>query len=195
MNEDRLMPHLATEDVAGFVDRSVSVERRVEIENHLAECDACRAEVVAITRMVREKPSTMRPLLLALGLSAAAIFVITVAPLVQDTTVPSPLILRQSEQGEGAGEVEILSPLTGGVFDDVERRLQWRAQEGDAVYRVTITREDGEGIWTASTSGTVLAVADSVALVPGGHYYWWVDALLRGGSIATSGVHEFTMPP
>lgn len=195
MNNERLMPHLNTEDVAGFVDRAVSVERRAEIERHIAECDDCRAEVVSITRMVRDKPRTLRPLLMAGVLSAAAILVITVAPLIQGTQDPGSLILRQSGQVEGTGELEVVSPLSGDVFDDATRRLQWRAEETDAVYRVTITQEDGESLWSASTSDTILAVADSVALSAGGHYYWWVDALLRGGSIATSGIHEFTMPP
>jgi hypothetical protein len=65
--------------------------------------------------------------------------------------------------------------------------------DGGATYRLVVTDEAGDVRWAASTSDTVVLLPDSVILVSGGTYFWYVDALGDGGTPATSGVRRLTV--
>jgi hypothetical protein len=69
-------------------------------------------------------------------------------------------------------------------------RFVW-GSPGDATsYRVVLTSDAGEQLWTTSTADTTVSLPPSVRLA-GEHYYWSVDALTADGRTLFTGLREF----
>ena len=64
--------HLTVDDVAAYVDRGLAAPERARVEEHLAACAACRAEVVAVTRLSRTLAARRRWAVMAPLAAAAA---------------------------------------------------------------------------------------------------------------------------
>ena len=98
-----------------------------------------------------------------------------------DTAVPG-------ERGPAPG---IVHPADESTTDLRGVRFGWRAAAPAATYRLTLTDDTGDVVWTASTTATLLTLPPDSALDPGATYFWYVDALLPDGRSVSSGVHEF----
>ena len=65
MSSDRSNPpqteHLTVEQVAAYVDGTLTVEQRAQVEVHLARCAGCRIEVIEVSRLVEKPPSDAPP--------------------------------------------------------------------------------------------------------------------------------------
>jgi tetratricopeptide (TPR) repeat protein len=66
------LTHLEAETVAAYIDRGLSAADTVAVDSHLAECPECRSEVVQLDALLRARRGVRRPVLLAVGLTAAA---------------------------------------------------------------------------------------------------------------------------
>jgi hypothetical protein len=174
-------------DIAAYVDRRLSVAERDRIEQHLAGCRECRNEVVESRRVLMQ---ARRPRLILLGgsvLATAAALLLVLRPAfifpradgesarLRNAGAPTTLVAHGP-----SGEV----PLSGLTF-------VWGAAQGAATYRLTLSGADGVPLWTASTTDTTLALADSVRLGPGKPYFWMTDALLGDGTTRSTGLREF----
>lgn len=183
-------PHLEAHEVAAYVERSLPTAARDRVEDHLSRCEQCTAEVAEIVRL-RPRPSRRVPWI-PIGVAAAA----AVAGLL----VARPLVHRSmpdidvERQGQPAARLQIVAPAAGArVSEPVV--LAWRAAAGASVYRVTLSREDGDSVWAGTTSDTTLAIPPGVPLSRTARYYWYVDALLANGASLSTGVHEFMTGP
>ena len=72
--------HLTVDEVAAYADRGLAAPERARVEEHLAACAACRAEVVAVTRLTRSIASRRRWAVMAPLAAAAAVLVLLFAP-------------------------------------------------------------------------------------------------------------------
>jgi hypothetical protein len=194
---DMTHEHLESDIVAGFAEQRLSSTDRVRAETHLAECAACRADLLEVTDMLASARRRRRALIAGpLLASAAAVFAIMIS-----RPAPSPVdptqVLRRAEGTnlERLNTLTALSPVSGGPVDRAGLRFTWQADGPDAIYEVTVTDSSGLARWRARTADTTTALPDSVRLRPGTSYHWWVDVLLSDGRIASTGVREFTLRP
>jgi len=74
--------HLSIEDAASYIDGTLSDDAREVIERHLAECDTCREEVAASSRLIATLPATAGrrlPWRLVLPLAAGILVAVVLA--------------------------------------------------------------------------------------------------------------------
>lgn len=191
--------HLASQELAAYVDKSLTAEERTAAEAHLAECAECRREVLEVTRVLRSR-YRIRPYV-AGGLAAAA----AVATLLlvnprpgREESVGSERVVRSSGRGvtgESSIGISVISPQDGSEISSKILSFHWKSLGTDVLYRVILTDQNGADVWTIDTPDTGLTLPASIALMPGRRYFWYVDALLPDGQTATTGVHGFTVKP
>ena len=189
MTED----HPGPAELAAYLDGGLSGAERVELEEHLSVCSACCHELIEVQRL-RRQPVHRRPAWLA-GTAAAA--AVVVALLVGQPWA----VLQEPGAGESASiersstverpSVEAVTPTEGAVVSRAAIALVWRpAGSGSPLYEVSVTTVAGDSVWATSTRDTV-QVLPADLLEPDQTYLWYVDALLRDGRPATTGVRHF----
>lgn len=198
MSEATVTAHVSTEDIAGFLDRTLDAGNRGRVEAHLAECDECRGDLVGAWRALdspRRQPSWRAAGVLAAAAAVAAILLF--APDTREGSSRSTPVLRApgAAATEGVRRIVVVSPSETRSLHPDSVRFTWRGAEADALYRLVITDEWGDLVWTGSTSDTVLAPPTDSVVQRARAYFWYVDALLRDGTSATSGVRRFKTKP
>lgn len=176
-------PHLEPSDVAAYAEGQLPEAERERVERHLSRCATCRDELtVAIRARGRGRPRGARwiPAVAA----AAVVAVLIGRGLFVDGGGP---VLRD---GGRDNTFAIVEPPEGASRPVAAVRMTWRAAD-DATYRVTITSEAGDIVWSTSTGDTTLVVPNNVGLTGGERYFWFVDALFSDGTSATTGASSF----
>jgi len=185
--------------LAAYIDGDLPPAEVREIEEHLEECADCRREVTAVSRVLRShgQETARRKLLPGLGLAAAAAVVFLFPVLTHRDRPPEDSLRR----GPGVTELEVLpaiSPLDPILDRDPSSlyrlELRWEAHDGAPEYRVTLTDSAGETIWTGTTQQARVGVPSDVLLEPGALLFWYVDAVLPNGQLATTGVQRLRIP-
>ena len=186
-----------------YVSGRLNAERGLaDLETHLLTCSACREEVrigmvvraAAAVPAARRRPwrLTRRESWLTLGAAAAAAVVLFIArPTSHDGAVPA--AVRGGTEGTPA--IADVSPATGAVVSPASLAFVWRSAGTSAQYRLTVTNERGDIVWTGVSADTARRLPASVRLHSGASYFWYVDALLPDGGSATSQARRFTMTP
>jgi hypothetical protein len=127
--------------------------------------------------------------------AAAAVLVLIVQPgRVPESQDP---VTRAGEDTatEGVLRFAAIAPadtvtVTGGSI-----AFRWHSPSTEASYRITVTNEIGDLLWSETTSDTTVVLPGDVSLEIGETYFWYVDALLPNGGSATSGVQRLTLVP
>ncbi|HSR42478.1 MAG TPA: zf-HC2 domain-containing protein [Longimicrobiales bacterium] len=194
-------PHLEAEDVAAYVDGSLPEERRSRLEVHLADCDPCREEVVAVRRSVKGAdgrrspgPGGRVPRWAPVAAAAGLAGLLLVGTLLEGPSGTDEPVFRDgpaSLQEEGVPRITVVRPVDGGTVVHDSLRFVWRAAGPDASYRFTLTDATGDVLWRAETPDTALVLGPEVALRSDEEYYWYVDTLLETGASATTDVVRF----
>jgi anti-sigma factor RsiW len=184
-------PHLEAGLVAAYVDGSVGTADAAKVEAHLALCSQCRQELIEVRRLLPVTARRWRWQAVA-ALAAAAVLLLMVGrpggPRVSD---------RSSIRGGGHPEplAPVLTPAEGARVRGGAVRFVWHSVPGSAAYRITLTDERGDVVWTTESADTSVTPATTIH-VRGGHlYYWSVDVLLRDGRSTTTGFHSFRVAP
>jgi len=190
MSDERIATgaHLTVDEVAAFVDHATPAAERERIEHHLVKCADCRAEIVAVRRLV---PRRTRAWTVAVPLAAAAALLLTILPL---TTSRRPAAdARQVLRGAADRSLGIVAerPAARATLDADSVMFVWRPVAPEASYRLTLTNDRGDVVWSGSVSDTVVVLPSAVRLDRGRLYTWYVDALLADGRSVTSGLREF----
>jgi len=186
--------HLSDEEMARYLDRSLSAAERGEVDGHLASCAECRAEVRAAAQIVRDLGQ--RSLWIrgsALAAAAAAVALIVTNPFAQDETRDPTLRGPDTPLDVGDRQVTAVTPEDGASVQRSELTFVWRPLEADARYRFTLTNVLGEDIWSVDTVDTSLMVPADIELQQGENYLWYVDALLLDGRSVTTGTRRFEL--
>lgn len=103
----------------------------------------------------------------------------------------SALLLRRGVARDEAVVRGGESPLTlvapvGEVNADRATRFLWRAVGKAELYQLVVVDTSGTELYAAETRDTAMSLPDSVKLVPGRAYLWWVQARLTDASTVTA---------
>ena len=184
------LEHLKDAEVAAYLDRGLSVDKRDRIEAHLAACAECRRDVREAQQLLKRVGPMGRASFLGGSIVAAAAVLLLIARLgprpaeqIADTT-----IVRAENT---ASQLMVYGP-TGEDKPVRGLRFVWGAASGALTYRLTVTRRDGETVWSRSGADTAVTLPDSVVLRSGQSYFWVADALLSDGTTRSTGIRELT---
>jgi hypothetical protein len=186
-------PHLGSEEVAAYLDNTLSDAECARVKAHLADCDICRREVVSVSKLLERAPRSRGRVIAFSGVAAAAVLAfLLLRPAPDSGSLTSPAVRARdtpltSEGVSGVRAIAPIGPLTTG--DNI--LFVWHRPSPGATYRFTLTDERGKKVWVGSTNDTTLAVPKQLTLAAKQSYNWFVDALLPDGSSATTGITSF----
>jgi hypothetical protein len=183
-------PHLDVEQVVGYLENRLPDGERRRAEAHVAECGECAAEIVAVSRVHRQPGRTRR----WLGAVAAAAAVVALALAGPRLASHSPGTPESPVRGADAVGVSTVSPLDGGEIRGAPEFI-WHAVPGASVYRITISRADGDSVWSATVRDTTVSPPATAVIAGPDPYYWYVDALLADGRSVSGRAREFRASP
>lgn len=190
--------HLTAAQVAAYLDRDLSDSARMQVEDHLESCAACRADLnasfdlaeswrsvgAATTTVPRNKRWRIAAFSIPLGLAAAAAMWM-IAPGSQ-TARESADSLRTNEFSEGRSPIAVIQPDGNSEVTPSNASFIWHRNKA-SVYRLTILTQSGVPVFTIDTQDTTVVLPDSVALTRGQNYFWRVDGI-DNGIASTTGV-------
>lgn len=185
--------HLTSEEVAAYLDNTLSDAECARVKAHLADCDACRQEIVTVSKLLEGTPRSRGRFVAVSAMAAAAVLVVF---LVRPSTDLERLAGGQLRGGdtpfasEGVSRVRAVAPI--GPQRSVDRIVfVWHPTLPGAAYRLTLTDERGDKILVRSTNDTTLTIPDGTSPLKDGSYHWYVDVLQPDGSSATTGITSF----
>lgn len=191
-HQDARDPHIEANVLAAFVDGRLGTADAAPVEAHLDECADCRRELIAVGRLLSTR-SRRWSWSAGVLLAAAAVLLLMVGrPDGQRDTDGSPI--------RGGGHPDLPTPATiapadGATLPGGAMTFVWHGVSGSAVYRLTLTDERGDVVWTTESTDTSVALAPAVRLLGAHGYYWSVDVLLADGRSTTTGFHTFRVTP
>jgi hypothetical protein len=190
---DREPGHLSPEDISAYLSGVQGGPGREELERHLVVCDQCRQELIDSAELGASS-GPRRWLAVAVPVAAAAaVAALLLIPWGGPPTPgarPGAVSVVRGAGSEGVGTLAVVEPLTGATVDPSGLQFRWRSGGQGSFYRVTLTSEEGDVVWTSTSADTLLDLPPEVLLEAGARYFWFVDALLSGVGTATSGVQE-----
>ena len=183
-------PHLEIPQVVAYIERTLPAEERGRVEQHLSHCEECTAEIAAVLRLRPRRARRVPWTPIGIAAAAAVAGVLLVRPLLQHPIASTDV----ERQGQTGALLPIVAPAAGAQVPGAVT-LVWHAARGASVYRVTLSRADGDSVWAGNTTDTAIAIPPSIVLDRSARYYWYVDALLADGRALSTGVHGFTTGP
>lgn len=193
------MPHMSEKRLAAYIDGDLPPAEATKVEEHLMVCSVCREEVTEVSRVLRgdRRQKARRTFIPVLGVAAAAVLVFLFPVVVNRNQIPED-VLRTGPGVTGLETLPVISPLTPILERDSSSlyrlELQWEPHEGASEYRATLTDSAGETVWTGTTQQTRIGIPSDVQLEPGALLFWYVDAVLSSGQLATTGVQRLRIP-
>jgi anti-sigma factor RsiW len=184
-------PHLDAALVSAYVDGRAGSADAAKVEAHLVECADCRREVIEVRRLLSAETRRWR-WSAAAALAAAAVLLLVVG-LPGRPHAPAGSSIRSGHTESLAPAM--LAPVDGATLRARVARFVWHSVSGAAAYRLTLTDERGDLVWTTESTDTSAAPPPTIRLSNGRTYYWSVDVLLRDGRSATTGFHGFQVVP
>lgn len=181
-SEPTTNPHAGSEELARFLDRRLDPRARARLAEHLAECAACRADLICAGRVLRMS-----------GAGSRLVGVVTLAVVVV-VAVVGVAVVRPGNNSRirGPGSPPPLvaySPI--GQVDQTRLRFTWGAASAGTLYRLSLFDSSGATLWTVSIRDTTAALPTNRTLARGTAYTWIVDALQSDGSERGTGVRQF----
>jgi hypothetical protein len=181
--------HLQVDEVTGYLAGTLSPTMRDRVGRHLADCEECTAEIVAVHRLRRRDRTPVRWVAAAAAAAAVAGLVLFGPGLVHRPLSSEPLV-----RGSEPSVVSAISPADGAELSGAAD-FAWHGTPGATAYRISVSRVDGDSVWAATTRDTTLRVSPDLLRAGPGRYYWYVDVLLDDGRSVTGPVHEFRLSP
>jgi hypothetical protein len=187
--EQRIPDHVDSGEVAAYLDRALSPSDRSRVEEHLADCDVCRAEVIEVARLLRTRPHR-RSWYVPIGVAAAAAAVLLLVwP--RPAEEPPPPNYREPVVTTTAAPSAI-APL--GAIVDAPRFVWTEVPHADR-YRLTVFDETGSVVWETQTSDTAAVLPESIRLHRGASYFWKIEAQTGWNRWVSSDLVEFSLGP
>lgn len=187
MNTD----HVSSESLAAYLSRRLSPAGLAAVEAHLAECVACREELIGARRVLarRSRPVRVGGVLGAAALAATLLLMLR-SPTGTDrgATGPGPDEFRGGPDSAG---FSVTAPMDGAVLPDSGIVFRWSSAGAGHLYRISVLTDAGAPLWSAETTDTTLAFPTDRKLQTGATYLWYVDAIGAAGDSATSGPVAF----
>jgi putative zinc finger protein len=185
--------HLTSEEVAAYLDNTLSEAESARVKSHLADCDACRQEVVAVSKLLAGASRSKRRFAALSTLAAAAVIAVFLvrSPIDSKSPLGGPLRGRDvPSASEGVSGLKAIAPI--GRQTNADRIVfVWHPALPGATYRFTLADDRGGKIWVASTNDTTVSIPAETSLLKDRDYHWYVDVLQPDGSSATTGITSF----
>jgi anti-sigma factor RsiW len=171
-------------EIAAYIDGTLSGPSRERAEAHLASCVECRYDLVESQKVLRGMRRPRKAVIVG-TLAAAAVATFLIAR-------PSATPVEREPVVRSDG-VAVLLRAYGPIGPTARAGLRfvWAEAPGAQSYRLTVSRENGVGVWSSSGTDTVATLPDSVTLNPSERYFWVSDALLSDGATRSTGLREF----
>jgi len=174
MNSGMDNMHVAADDLAAYIDRTLSAIERERVEAHVAWCDDCRSELREVGDTLRTyRPARRRLVWIGPAVAAAAIILLVAYPLSQRAIDEDPVhrdVPAAIDQRPGLADPAAIPDLAGAHL------LQWSRVDRADRYRVTVFDEIGTVVWRAETADTSATLPPSTLTDNPGPYLWRVDA-------------------
>jgi len=187
--ETEVSDHPSVEAIAAYLSGKMSAEAVVALEAHLSNCRECRTEVTSARRLIKERSSPHRHWLIP-GIAAA---VLLIGVLMKPTGSSHVERASRKQSADGRETIALVSPA--GEVGARGLVFSWRSAGAEARYALSLSDSAGNAVWESQTSDTSLALPQSIRLLPGSMYLWYVDASAPNGMTATSGVRSFRTTP
>ncbi len=188
--------HLSADDVAAMVDGQLSGNPRSRVEKHLALCAQCRAELASVSALVASAPSAsvrrVRRSVVVRAVAVAAAIALMVMPSAMRRDGSQRSAEREQRGTSAAVATAVVSPEPSVAVDRNSARFVWHS-DGKSTYRLFVTDSAGAQLFTTTTTDTSVITPDTVRLVAGAHYFWFVDVLRGDGSSASSPPTKFSI--
>jgi anti-sigma factor RsiW len=187
--------HLSVEELASMIDGTLPAHDRDRAERHLAECDACREELAACTRVVATSatvPVRHFPWRNLLALAAGILLVVWIR---RPQERPRATDVSERAAPTSSARILTISPAADASIAASALRFAWHPMEGSVGYGVVVKDASGARVWSGDAVDTVLALPDSVRLQPNVSYVWRVDGQRADGSTAASTESAFRITP
>ena len=176
MNDDPNR-HLTENQLVAFLGHELEPRERRDVELHLARCNECRDELVAVTEILRPEKADHPDrkiswrVLAPIAAAAAAVILIVAGPW-------SPASTDDAPQHRDAPAQTSLVPTPVAPLGSVSavEQLVWHGVDGADRYRLTLFDAEGEVLWKATTPDTVIDLPESVKLNAGERYLWRLEA-------------------
>jgi hypothetical protein len=207
------------QDIAAFFDCVLEGEQLAQIVDHLAECEACTAQLALLSRMQREDAIRSTPeLSLAKarrlnspgkssvkrysGWVAAAVVVLALSVTFTIRDDPGPMMetrngteslprtTRLRSSMPSAPTIEF--PSAGQVVDLENHEFSWTAIPGTLFYDIHIVTAVGDLVIRERVNGMTWQFPDVPELAPGAEYYVRIEAYLADAKTVSSEHVVFT---
>lgn len=187
--EGRTPDHLDPGVIAAFIDGALPRADRTRAEAHLADCDDCRVELIAVSRIVRT-PARRRTWYVPAAAAAAAVLFFVLARQAPETREPSP-VTREPVITTTVAPV-VVAPR--GMVR-AAASLVWTSVPYADLYRVTIFDDAGRAVWETQTRDTTIVVSPAIHLQPRTSYFWKLEAQTGWNRWVPSELVEFSIDP
>jgi len=180
--------HVDPHDIVGYLENTLGAADRARVETHLSACEECTAELVAVRRLHHQTSRQRHWIGIAAAAAGIAAILLLRPGIGREPESPPPV------RGGADSGIAIVAPAEGASVTE-SPLFTWRAVPGAAAYRISVSRADGDSVWSATLPDTSVR-APAGALVGGtALYYWYVDALLADGRSVPGTAHEFRLRP
>jgi hypothetical protein len=169
--EDRVLGHLESGEVAAYLDRTLPPSDQSRIEEHIADCDVCRAELVEVARLLRTQPRR-RGWYMPIGVAAAAAAVLL---LVWPRPMEEPAVSPRYREPVVTTTVapSVIAPRGASI---AAPRFVWTEVPRADRYRLAVFDGTGRVVWETETRDTTAVLPGSIRLREGASYFWKVEA-------------------
>lgn len=175
------------EELLALVEGVAAEPDRIRVLRHVGGCEACRRDLDLLRTAAgaaRDLERRRIPLLAV----AASVALLVGAVAVWQIALRSP---SAPDVMRGAlGSVVLIAPR-GELTSGEGARFVWRAVPGAIRYELELLDGQGESRLAVATRDTVVALPDTVALVAGVPYRWWVRAVATDGAVRRSVAERF----
>lgn len=186
--EPRIPDHVDSGEVAAYLDRALSPSDRSRVEEHLADCDVCRAEVIEVARLLRTQPRR-RGWYVPIGVAAAAAAALLLVWPRSAEEPPLPPTYREPVVTTTAAPSAI---APRGAIVAAPTFVWTRVPHADR-YRLALFDDTGRVVWETETTDSAVVLPDRSRLKKGGSYFWKVEAQTGWNRWVGSDLVEFSL--
>jgi hypothetical protein len=189
--------HPVTEVFAAYLSDALPPSERAGLEAHLASCRRCRHEVTSARRLLKARSRWARWPMLVPAAAAAVLVLAILGQGALDRKGDEEIVRAGGEitEAESVSSIQVLSPAENAAVATHPIAFGWVGHPGRPLYRLTLMNETGRALYIGATTDTALVLPDSVPLVSGQSYFWYVDALDSAGRSMTTGTRRFSLAP
>ena len=174
------------ERLSDLTERKGDEATRLQILDHAMACAQCRTEFELLRAIRASRPRSTRNYVRPLAWAASVALLIGAGSVwlaVRDRADTD--VMRGGSQ-----MLELIAPV-GQVPPGSPLEFSWHSAPGEVRYAIQVVGETGNVEFAGVIRDTGLALPDTVSLLPGTEYRWWVVASFADGSEVASPIETF----